>query len=61
MQFKLTTFEVKRLAEDSWQEIPEKMFLEKLLACFDPITPALTKMLQGGEITASQEIYRTKI
>jgi len=60
MQFKLTNFEVKRLGEDRWQEIPEKMFLEKLLAYVDPITPALTKMLQGGEIATPQEIYRIK-
>ena len=61
MQFKVTNFKVKRLGEDSWQEIPEKMFLVKLLACFDPITPALTKMLQGGEIATPQEIYRIRI
>jgi hypothetical protein len=61
MQFKLTNFEVKRLGEDRWQKIPEKMFLEKLLAHFNPVTPALKQMLQGGEIATPQEIYRIRI
>ena len=60
MQFKLTNFEIKILGEDSWQEIPEKMFLEKLVDCFDPVTPALSKMLQGNEIVAETEIYRIR-
>ena len=60
MQFKLTNFEIKILGEDSWQEIPEKMFLEKLVDCFDPVTPTLSKMLQGNEIVAETEIYRIR-
>ena len=60
MQLKIACFEVKRLGEDSWQEIPEKMFLEKLVDCFDPVTPALSKMLQGNEIVAETEIYRIR-
>jgi len=61
MKFKLTCFEVKRLGEDSWQEVPEKMFLEKLVDFFDPVTPAITEMLQGGEIVTPREIYRIRI
>ena len=53
MKLKLTLFEVKRLGEDSWQEISEKKFLEKLVDYFDPVTPVLTKMLQGGEIATA--------
>jgi hypothetical protein len=45
MQFKLTNFEIKRLGLDSWKGIPEKMILEKLSMFFDPITPALNKIL----------------
>jgi hypothetical protein len=60
MQFKIACFEVKRLGEDSWQEVTEKMFLEKLVDCFDPVTPALSKMLQGNEIVAETEIYRIR-
>ena len=61
MKFKLTCFQVKRLGEDSWQEVPEKMFLEKLVDFFDPVAPVITEMLQGGEIATSQEIYRIRI
>jgi hypothetical protein len=61
MQFKLTNFEVKRLGDGGWQKVSEKAFLEKLADCVDPITPALIKMLQGGEIATPQEIYRMRI
>ena len=60
MQFKSTYFEVKSLGEDRWREIPEKMFLEKLVDCVNPVTPALTKMLQGGEFATPREIYRIR-
>jgi hypothetical protein len=61
MKFKLTCFEVKRLGENSWQEVPEKMFLEKLVDYFDPVTPAISEMLRGGEIATPREIYRIRI
>jgi hypothetical protein len=60
MKFRLTCFQVKRLGEDSWQEVPEKMFLEKLVDCFDPVSPILEKILQGNEIVANSEIYRIR-
>ena len=61
MQLKTKCFEVKKIGEDHWQEIPEKMFLENLLDFFNPVTPAISKMLQGGEIATLQEIYRIRI
>jgi hypothetical protein len=60
MQFRVTCFEIKRLGDDVWQKVSEKAFMEKLADCIDPITPALTKMLRGGEIKTAQEIYRIK-
>jgi hypothetical protein len=60
MQFRVTCFEIKRLGEDAWQKVSEKTFLEKLVDCVDPITPAITKMLQGAEIKTQQEIYRIR-
>jgi len=58
MKFKLTYFEVKKFGEDMWQEVPEKIFLEKIVDCFDPVSPILEKILQGNEIVANAEIYR---
>jgi hypothetical protein len=60
MQFKVECFEIRRLGEDIWQEVSEKKFMEKLADCVDPIAPALTKMLQGGEIESLKEIYRIR-
>jgi hypothetical protein len=60
MQFRVACFEIKRLGEDIWQEVPEKKFMEKLTDCVDPVTPAITKMLQGGEIVSLKEIYRIR-
>ena len=60
MQFRVTCFEIKRLGDDVWQKVSEKAFLEKLADCIDPITPAITKMLQGNEIETHREIYRIR-
>ena len=60
MNFKITCFEIKRLGDDVWQKVSEKAFLEKLADCVDPITPAITKMLLGGEIETQQGIYRIR-
>jgi hypothetical protein len=60
MQIKLTCFEVKKFGEDNWQEVPEKMALEKLVDHFNPVTPVIHKMLQGNEVVAETEIYRIR-
>jgi hypothetical protein len=60
MKFKQTCFEVKRLGEDKWQELPEKIFLEKLVDYFDPVSPIITKMLNGNEVVAQTDIYRIR-
>ncbi len=60
MQFKIACFEVKKFGEDNWQEVPEKMVLEKLVDCFDPVTPIITKMLEGNEIATETVTYRMR-
>jgi hypothetical protein len=60
MQFKISCFEVNNLGEDEWQEASERTVLNRLTECFDPITPILTKMMEGNEIVAQREIYRIK-
>jgi hypothetical protein len=60
MQFKISCFEVKKFGDEKWQEVPEKIVLEKLVACFDTVTPVITKMLEGKEIVTQREIYRIR-
>jgi hypothetical protein len=60
MEFKISCFEVKKIGENHWQAVSEKRVLEKLADNFDPVTPILTKMLQGSEITAETEMYRIR-
>ena len=60
MEFKISCFEVKNFGESHWQEVPEKKVLEKLVDHFDPVTPIISKMLQGIEITAEMKIYRIR-
>jgi hypothetical protein len=60
MQFKISCFEVKKLGEDQWQEASERVVLAKLAECFDPVSPILTKMMEGNEIVAHREIYRIR-
>lgn len=60
MQIKLTCFEVKKFGEENWQEVSEKTALEKLVDHFNPITPVITRMLQGNEVVAETEIYRIR-
>ncbi len=60
MEIKLTCFEVKKVGEENWREIPEKMVLEKLIDHFNPVSPIISKMLQGNEVVAETEIYRIR-
>ena len=60
MQFKISCFEVKKLGENKWQEVPERIFLEKLADFFDLVTPAISEMLKGNEIVTPREIYRIR-
>ena len=60
MQFKIACFEVKKFGEEDWKEVPEKTALEKLVDHFNPVSPVITKMLQGDEVVAEKEIYRIK-
>lgn len=58
MEIELTCYEVKNIGEHGWQKIAEKTVMERLVDCFDPVTPMISRMLRGEEIVVSQEIYR---
>jgi hypothetical protein len=58
MEIELTCYEVKQSGAHGWQKIAEKAVMERLVDCFDPVTPIISRMLRGEEIVVSQEIYR---
>ena len=56
----LSQYEFKDSKSDEWRKVSEANVLEKLVDVFDPLTPSLTKMLQGKEITTPEGSYRIK-
>ena len=60
VRLKMSDFEFKKVGEDGWQKISEKMVLDKLIEYFDPITPVLKRMFDGDEIVTRREIYRVR-
>lgn len=58
MQFTLGQYEFKHFAEHNWQKVSEKIVMEELVENFHPVTPILSRLLKGEEITTSQGIYR---
>jgi hypothetical protein len=39
MEIELTCYEVKHIDAHGWQKIAEKTVMERLVDCFDPVTP----------------------
>jgi hypothetical protein len=58
MQFMIGKYEYKRLDDNQWQTVSEKVVMEQLADRFDPLTPVISRMLRGEEIMMSQGIYR---
>ena len=61
MEIKLTQFEVKYSDNTSWEAIPEKIVMEKLLDAFSMVTPVITDMLKGKYAYTPHGIYRMKM
>lgn len=51
-------YEVRHIGHHEWHIVSEKEAMERLADFFDPITPTISKILQGEEIIVSNEIYR---
>lgn len=58
MIFKLPLFEIKNLNENGWKKVSEKDFLLRLADAFELITPVLTEMFQGKEISTPDCTYK---
>ena len=61
MNFKLSQFEVKPLYAKNWRYISEVAALELLQDKYHRITPILSQMLQGKEITTPDGIFSIRI
>jgi hypothetical protein len=60
LHFEISQYEFRVSNRDDWQRVPEKFVLEKLVDVFDPISPLLTELIQGKEVTTPKGIFRMK-
>ena len=56
--FKLPEFEIKTIIDNNWKKVSEKEFLIKLLDTFEAITPVLSEMFKGEEISSQDYSFR---
>lgn len=54
----LPCYEARCIGEFEWHKISEKTVMEKLVDCFDPVYPVISRILRGEEIIVSKEVYR---
>jgi hypothetical protein len=60
MKLKMAKYEVKHLDNGNWRWVSEATVLEILQKNFAYITPIITEMLNGKEITTPDDIFRIK-
>jgi len=61
MNYKISKFEVKHIDAKNWRYISEVAALEILQNNYSQITPILSQMLQGKEITTPDGIFSIRI
>ena len=61
MMFTMPRYEVKYFDKENWEEISEKIALEKLSDAFYQLNPVLSDLLQGNPILTSEAIFRIKL
>jgi hypothetical protein len=54
----LPWYETRRVSECEWHKISEKTLMERLVDCFDPVNPIISRILRGEEIIVSKDVYR---
>ena len=59
--FNSPKFEIKNFSGNDWNRVSETDFLLKLVDTFEVITPVLSDLLQGKEISTNYCIYRIKL
>jgi len=58
MIFKLPQFEIRNFGKNDWNKVSEKEYLLKLADTFERITPMLSEMIKGKEISTRDCIFR---
>ena len=61
MLIDMPKYEVRNVDGGRWEDISEKNIMESLVDIFDQITPIMTEILHGNEVTTPYGIYRLKI
>ena len=61
MQIDMPKYEVRNVDGDRWEDISEKNFMESLVDIFDQVSPIMTEILHGKEVSTPYGIYRLKI
>ena len=61
MQIDMPKYEVRNVGGDRWEDISEKNFMESLVDIFDQVSPIMTEILHGNEVTTPYGTYRLKI
>ena len=59
-KIKFPCYEVRHIGDPEWHKISEIKTMKILADYFDPITPALSKILTGEEIIISNQVYRLR-
>ena len=60
MQIEMPMYEVRNVDGGLWEDISEKNFMETLVDIFDQVSPIMTDILHGKEVTTRYGIYRLK-
>ena len=50
-------YEFRHVGDYVWHIVSEKEAMERIVDGFDPVTPAIARILRGEEIIVSNEIY----
>ena len=58
--FTMPRYEIKYFDKENWEEISEKMALDKLSDAFFHLNPVLSDLLQGNPILTSEAVFRIK-
>ena len=61
MLIDMPKYEVRKVDGGRWEDISEKNIMESLVDIFDQITPIMTEILHGKEVSTPYGTYRLKI
>ena len=60
MEMKISEFEVKHFDGQSWEEVSERIVMQRLQETYTMVTPAITQMIQGKYAHTPHGIFRMK-